>query len=82
MRVTLAVHARAEPDLAQQRDRAGFQHAGADPVEHILAGLALEHDAVDAVAMQDMRQQQAGRAAADDRHLSSSRCGHCCKGNG
>ena len=77
MGMALTVHAGAEPDLAQQRDRARFQHAGANPLEHILPGLPLQDDAVDAVLVQDMRQQQPCRAAADDCHLSSGRCGHC-----
>ncbi len=71
MRMALAIHARAEADLAQQFDAAGLQHAGANPRQHIGAALPFQHDAVDAVAMEDMRQQQAGRAAADDRHLGS-----------
>ena len=54
----LAVHALAEADLAQQRDAAGLQHAGANPLQHVGAGLPLQHDAVDAVAIENV-----GRAA-------------------
>ena len=59
MRMAFAVHARAEPDLAQQLDGARLQHAGADAPEHVGAALPLQHDAVDAVAMEDVRQEQA-----------------------
>ena len=34
-----AVHARAEPDLAQQRDGPDFQYAGANAREHVNAAL-------------------------------------------
>ena len=71
MGMALAVHARAQPDLAQEVDGPGFQHAGANPRQHMGAALALQDDAVDAVATENMGEQQAGRAAADDRHLGS-----------
>jgi hypothetical protein len=35
--------------------------------------LPFRHDAVDAVAIENVGQQQAGRAAADDRRLGSRR---------
>ena len=76
MRMAFAVHALAEPDLAQQRDSAGLEHAGANAPEHMGAALPFQHDAVNAVAMKDVRQQQPGRAAADDRHLGACRRGH------
>ncbi len=71
MGCAFAVHALAEPDFAQQRDGAGLQHAGANPFQHVRAGLALQHDAVDAVAVENMGEQQAGRPAADDGDLCS-----------
>ena len=73
----LAIHARAKSDLAQKRDGAGLQHAGANPRQHVGAALPFQHDAVDAVAMENMRQKQAGRTTADDRHLGSRRRFHC-----
>ena len=69
MRRAFAVHALAEADFAQQRDGAGLQHAGANPLQHVGAGLPLQHDAVDAVAIENMREQQAGGPAADDGDL-------------
>ena len=76
MGMAFAIHARAEPDLAQQRDGAGLEHAGADALQHMGAALPFQDDAVDAVAMEHMGQEQAGRAAADDRHLGSCRRRH------
>jgi hypothetical protein len=35
--------------------------------------MALQYDAVDAVSIENMGQQQSGRAPADDRHLGSRR---------
>jgi hypothetical protein len=78
MRMAFPVHARAEPDLAQQRDGAGLEYPGADATEHVGAALPLQDDALDAVAMENVRQEQAGRTAADDRHLGSCRRSHLC----
>jgi hypothetical protein len=39
------------------------------------AALAFQHDAVDAVAPENMGEQQPGRTAADDRYLGSG-CFH------
>ena len=73
----LAMHARAESDLAQKRDSAGLQHTGANACQHVGTTLKFENDAVDAVSMENMRQKQAGRTTADDRHLGSYRRFHC-----
>ncbi len=54
MRPTFAIHALAQSNLAQQRDSAGFQHARANPIQHVAAGLPFQHDAVDAVAIENM----------------------------
>ncbi len=45
----LAMGARAGADLVEQRHRAFFEQAGADPAEHIFRRLALENDVFDAV---------------------------------
>ena len=52
-------------------DEALFQHAGADPGQHMRLGLAFEDHRVDALAVQQLAQQQAGGAPADDGNLSS-----------
>src|SRR5215831_14118652 len=69
----LAIHARAQSDLTQKFHSAGLQHSGANSLQHMGAALPLQYDAVDAVAIENMGQQQAGRATADDRHLGSRR---------
>ncbi len=69
VRRPFAVHARAEADLAQKRDGAGLEHAGANPLQHVGAGLPLQHDAIDAVAVENMGEQQSGRATADNGDL-------------
>ena len=73
MRMTLAVHALAQPVGAQQFDRTVFEHAGANAREHVGAGARLEDHAVDPATVQDFRQQQPRRPAADDRHLGLHR---------
>ena len=69
MGLAFAIHAFAEPNLAQQRNGAGLEHAGANPFQHVRAGLALQHDAIDAVAVENVGEQQARRPAADDGDL-------------
>ena len=70
-RCAFAVHARAQPDLAQQRNGAGLEHAGANPLQHVARGSAAPARSVDAVAVQDMGQQKAGRSASDDGNLGA-----------
>src|SRR5271166_6830776 len=45
--VAFLVHPLPDPGVAQELDRAVFQHAGPNALEHMRLGLALEHDAVD-----------------------------------
>ena len=71
MSVPLAFHPIAEPGIAQQFHGAVFKHAGADAPLHVVLALPLDHDAVDAVAMQHMREQHAGGSAADDGDLGA-----------
>src|SRR3984893_1930941 len=63
----------AHSDFAQKLDRAGLEHAGANSLQHVIAVLPFQYDAVDAVSMEHMRQKQAGRTPADDGHLRSRR---------
>ena len=70
--MALAVHPFARAGIAQQLDRPEFKHAGANTLKHMRFRLPFEHDAVDMVPMQQMGQQDAGRAAADDRDLSAA----------
>jgi hypothetical protein len=73
MGMALAIHPLSEANRAQQIDRSGLQNAGPNPVQHMLAALPLDHDAIDAVSIEDMGQKQSGRPAADDCHLRSHR---------
>ena len=66
-----AVHARAHAGLVHQVDADLLQHAGADAPEHVVAGLALEDDGVYAGLVQQLAEQQAGGARADDGDLGT-----------
>ncbi len=65
----LAVHSLADARFAQQLGRPLLEHAGADPRLDVLTAARLEHDRVDAVALQQLAEQQTGRTGTDDRHL-------------
>ena len=75
MGVPLAIHPLAEPHLAQERDGAGLEHAGANPLEYVRSRLPLQHDRVDAVAVENVGEQQASRAGTDDGDLSAQDLG-------
>ena len=75
MRMTFAIHAFAGARIAQNLDGAEFEHPGADAFQHIGFRLPLDDDAVDSMAVQQMREEQASRTAADDRDLSPA---HAC----
>ena len=53
----------------QQLDRALLQHPGPDPLLDVLAATQLQHHRVDAVQVEEVRQQQPGRPRPDDPHL-------------
>ena len=74
----LAVHALAHARLVEQVDADLLQHAGADTAEHIVGAALLEHDVVDAGLVQQLAEQQAGRAGADDDDLGAAGKGHGC----
>src|SRR6516164_2964523 len=78
MGMPLAIHSLAQSYLPQQRDGAGLQHPGTNSLQHMAAALSFQENAVDAVAVKNMGQEQTGRAAADDRYLGlpRRRC-HC-----
>jgi DNA-binding IclR family transcriptional regulator len=65
----LVVEALADAGLAQRLRRAVFQHTGAHPVLDVPTVAALEHRRVDALKMQQLREQQAGRPGTDDADL-------------
>ena len=74
VRQAFAIHARGHAGLAQQVDHTLFEHAGADAAEHVVGTLAFEDDVVDAGVVQQLAEQQAGRASADDGDLSVHYC--------
>jgi hypothetical protein len=82
----LAVHAAPGVGPVDERDGARFQHAGADAAEHMRPAAALQHDVVDAGEMQEAREDEPGRAGAEDGYLGahlklSGRAGHAGAGH-
>ncbi|KAF1050817.1 MAG: hypothetical protein GAK43_02660 [Stenotrophomonas maltophilia] len=73
------IQALADAGLAQQVDATLFQYPGANASEHIVGGLALKDDVVDSGTLQQLAEQQASRAGADDGdtgfHGCRPRCG-------
>ena len=65
----LALHALAHAALRQQVDRALLEHAGADRGLDFLAAARLDHHRGDALEVQEVREEQAGRARSDDGDL-------------
>ena len=53
----------------KQIDQAAFEDPSADAAEHIVFGFALNDDRTDVVPLEELAEQQARRAAADDRNL-------------
>src|SRR5262249_55409501 len=58
----------------EQGHRALLKHTGTDAALDIGAVTCFQDDAVDAVDLQEARQQQAGRPGADDADLRARRC--------
>ena len=65
----LAAHALAHARGVQQIDGALLEHARADPLLDVLATARLEHDRLDALELEQLRQHQPRRAGADDADL-------------
>lgn len=72
VREALAVHPLSGPRGAQHLGRAVFEDAGTLALLDVIAGAEFQHDAVDSLAVEQMGQQQAGRAGADDAYA----CAH------
>src|ERR1700722_1006100 len=68
---SFALQPRTDSGLHHQLDRAVLQHASANPALAICARLAFEHDRLDALQMQQVRQHQACRSSADNSNLRS-----------
>src|SRR5438034_607744 len=61
----------ANADLVQQVDRSLLEHTGPDPVLNVLAAAVFEHDRVDALQMQKLRQHESGGTGTDDPDLGA-----------
>ena len=61
-------HPVPEPGLVHEGRRAGFQDAGADAGQDAAGAAALEDDSIDAGALEQASEQQAGGPGADDHH--------------
>ena len=67
----LLVHARADAGFVHQVDADLLQDAGADAPQHVFAADALDDHGVDAGLVQQLAQQQARGAGADDGNLGA-----------
>ena len=65
----LAVHPLSDAGLAQGVHGSLLEHAGAHALLDVLAVARLQHDGLDPVQVQQVGEQQAGRAGADDGDL-------------
>ena len=63
----------AEPDRAQEVDDALLEDAGAHAGDHVLLRPVLEDDRLDALEVEQVREQQARRPCADDSDLRPAR---------
>ncbi len=71
MQHALAPHAFADPGFVQQLLGAVFQHARTNAVLDVFARSRFQHNGLDTLQMQQMRQQQSGRTSPDDTNLRS-----------
>ncbi len=69
--MTVAVYALTNAGLSQDLDRTPLEYAGPDTLHNVLSRFSLENDTFDSVSMQDLREQQSGRTASDNRYLRS-----------
>ena len=74
---TLFVHALAYTRFVEQVHGHLLQHACADTREHIVGALALDDDGVDARLEQQLAQQQARWACANNGHLGAGGAHGC-----
>ncbi len=70
----LAVETVGDAHLAQQVHRALLEHPRAHARLHVAALTGLEHHRLDAEAVEQVAEDQAGRACAHDGHLGADTC--------
>ncbi len=63
------MHARPGAGTVHQLDRTPFEHARADPPQHILGALPLEDNGIDTRKLKQPPEHQPGRPRTDDHHL-------------
>ena len=68
---TVGMHPGADAGLVQQIHRDLFDDAGAHAAKHMVGGLPLQDDVLDAAFVEELTQQQPGRAGTDDDDLCS-----------
>ena len=69
----LLVQACADADLGQQLDGPVLEDARAHAALDVLPAAGLEHDGVDPLQVEELRQHETGRAGAHDRDLGARR---------
>ena len=69
MNQPFAPHSLAHARFVEQVHRALFEDARPYALLHVLARLLLDHDGVDAMQVEQMRENQPGRAASNDTNL-------------
>jgi hypothetical protein len=68
--MAVTIHPLRQAVGAQYVDCGLLEHARSNAGQHVRTAVFFQHHARHAVPMEDLRQQQARRAAADDGHLS------------
>jgi hypothetical protein len=71
---TFAFQALAHSGIAQDVNRTLFEYPGPDPCFHIFAGLAFQHDRLDALQMQQVCERQPRRPRSDNPDLCANFC--------
>jgi hypothetical protein len=70
----LALEAIADAEFVHELDGAVFKEASADALFDVLAGAEFEDDGVDAEAVEEQGEEEAGGAGADDGYLGAHVC--------
>jgi hypothetical protein len=63
---TFGMRAAAGADLIEQFHRAFLEQSGADAAEHVIGGVTLQDDVVDAIGMKKLPKQQSCRTRSND----------------
>lgn len=71
VRQALGVRARAHAGLVQQVHADLLQHPGADAAEHVLGVALFNDDGIDAGLVEQLAEQKAGGACANDGNLGT-----------